>query len=370
MKPLYILLLFVMIGISFELKAHFFEEALYVTSSSIYCSKIEKKYIPIILNTKTFDTPPDCNNLAVNGISDRISRANWYETCTTSSTWGPPIKVYEQAEYYSGCDEVSFSTARVLNAIQTIINQNYNYCHHHAPTWLPPATKDSLGKYIYRTLIDPNNIDSGTNNGACSKAYFSSNSISQAETYDAGWHGIDCTHFSSLIYNLSFGAYLATDIDEQSCDNSADSTSVSAFLPYTRDEQDKFQPGDLLFIAKDATASNFEISHVIVWTGYTIDGVKFKKEDVLKNIETDQQKYYSSAIDAILNTGKKVYIIADSHNMGPNYRPFVNWYYKAFSHARRIIGKDQFPNPLQYYPQNQQWDINGNCLVKNPYLTK
>jgi hypothetical protein len=58
---------------------------------------------------------------------------------------------------------------------------------------------------------------------------------------------------------------------------------------------------------------------------------------LLANLPANQQRSAAAYMDRAAAEGWPVYVIADSHYTGPNYRPFAGWYVTAFSHARRLI---------------------------------
>lgn len=62
---------------------------------------------------------------------------------------------------------------------------------------------------------------------------------------------------------------------------------------------------------------------------------------LLANLPDNQKRSAAAYMDRAAAAGQPVYVIADSHYTGPNYRPFAGWYVTAFSHARRIISPGQ-----------------------------
>jgi hypothetical protein len=313
-----------------------------------------------------------CDDSAKSGLVENLSIPLYYSECTVVDTWGPWPKLYTTPNMDIGCPVTQWAHTRLLTAIDLIIAKKWNYCHHHSPHWLPPKDKDPVtGKYKFRLLINHNNIaQAGGEVGVCSDAYFATTDPEASVNDDAGWTGIDCSHFSSFTYNISFGAFLQTNIDVQACDNTAASLAVSDFLPNTRDDQDSLRPGDLLYIAQNANGPNLNISHVILWTGFKMDSEpRFSKEALLANVDPAQKTKYEASINANVAKGKPVYVIADSHLRGPNYRPFVNWYYTAFSHARRSIDKDTTAS-INNYPKGTVYD-GKTCSIPNPsYIAK
>lgn len=79
-----------------------------------------------------------------NATSDLAARFNttpqWVEPICYADTWGPYALVWPSTSIPSTCNRTQWFTNRVLAAIDMIVNEDFNYCHHHAPTWLPPDT--------------------------------------------------------------------------------------------------------------------------------------------------------------------------------------------------------------------------------------
>jgi hypothetical protein len=57
--------------------------------------------------------------------------------------------------------------------------------------------------------------------------------------------GVDCSNWSSYLYNLAFGIRFTSGIGKQACSPSA---APGRVLPYTTQQQDSFQPGALVFL--------------------------------------------------------------------------------------------------------------------------
>jgi len=228
----------------------------------------------------------------------------------------------------------------MVQTIDHYVNKGYNYCHHHVGKWTTPSATN----YSFFFNICPGGDPTTSATYGCSVAQPNNN------------QGIDCTHFTSWAYLYGLGNFLVTATADQGCGPTAPGRTV----PFTRDNQDKFNPGDIIFL--NNTSGN--LVHGILWTGIQVDFVnqtsKFGNTTLFNNIPPCQQKsyltwlknYYSPTPTPTATTGgfptNKVYVIADSHWNGPNYRPFAGWYYNAFSHARRLINPDpSFPlNPV------------------------
>lgn len=166
-------------------------------------------------------------------------QAEWY---TRDWTWGPQPARYPQAQVPASCDPVSWKRQRIIATAQKYIGLNYQ--HHHIPAW------------------DPAGI--GT--------------------------GLDCSNFTSWVYNYGLGIYFTSDVQDQ-----ADSSGAPGrrLLP-----NETLQPGDLLYILKEDRS---EISHVVIY----IDR--------------------NNIIDS------------HSNNHGVTEHAATGWYVTHFAFARRII---------------------------------
>jgi cell wall-associated NlpC family hydrolase len=244
--------------------------------------------------------------------------------CTTASTWGPQPISFPSATVPTNCDPVKWSQTRVVAAgMQYVNNSAYNYCHHHVPNWMPPDTP------YYR------------NYNICSSYGI--------EQFGRGWTGIDCTDFTSWIYNMAFGGIMNADTGAQAC---SPKDAPGIMLPWTRVQTEQFgsvlQPGDLLYICGDADVPT--VTHGIVWTNVTANTSQIP--ELIRNMDPNQQASAQRMANQYLAGGKPIYIIMDAHANGPNLRPFVGWYQEAFSHARRMIsvpGQVGAPQPIATY---------------------
>jgi len=108
----------------------------------------------------------------------------------------------------------------------------------------------------------------------------------------------------------------------------------------------KLKPGDLLYIAKKSTSNPLQVSHGILWTGLKVQKTgRFSIKNLLKNVPVNQLPNVKEDIKKFKKAGLDIYIIADSHHAGPNYRIFAGWWSRAFTHARRIIGEKPKKSP-------------------------
>lgn len=134
------------------------------------------------------------------------------------------------------------------------------YRHHHIPAWDPPTSL--TGK--------PNESP-----------------------------GLDCSNFTSWVYNYGKGNKFTSDIHKQA-EMYKDKSEMIRI-----DDFNSLQPGDLLYFWRIAGNSEREISHTGIFSG----------------IE------------------KRIPYLIDSHGEGVNKRPMNSnsWYFKHFSHAIRIL---------------------------------
>jgi len=160
-------------------------------------------------------------------------------------SWGPTARKYPEVQVPEGKDPIAWKRARVLAVAKRYIGLNYR--HHHIPGWDPnPELNAKTGR------------------------------------------GLDCSNFTSWVYNYGLGIKFNSDIAKQ---------ADGPLAPGRRlDAAEELAPGDLLFILlKDRS----RVSHVIIY------------------IDKDH--------------------IIDSTGTHVAVRNFRGWYRTHFSHARRII---------------------------------
>lgn len=165
-------------------------------------------------------------------------QSTWY-TNKRLGSWGPHAATFPQAIVPANVDPVEWRRERILAVAKKYIGLPYQ--HHHIPAWSPEEGP-----------------------------------------------GLDCSNYTSWVYNYGLGDKFNSNIHEQ-----ADGPEA----PGRRLRTDEaFAPGDLLYVMK---RDRSEVSHVVIY----ID-----------------DKH-----------------IIDSHNGSVQIRPFTGWYRECFSHARRII---------------------------------
>jgi hypothetical protein len=271
-----------------------------------------------------------CRATVMTDFAARMNMTVYPANCTAGDAWGPTPITFPTTNVSGICDSTSWMRQRVLSIISLFVNQSWNYCHHHTPSWLPIVSNRS-------TTNNTSGGGASGSGGQCSSNYWGSGTPNP--NANAGWNGVDCTSYTSYVYNFGFGCYLNAATGNQACGPNA----PGAVLPYTASQQSQFQPGDILFIAASSTANPLSISHGVLWTGMTLtyDNGPLSNATLLKNLDpTTQQGPAIAYINAQYKANQPVYIISDSHFAGPNYRPFAGWYVSAFTFARRLI----YPN--------------------------
>lgn len=146
------------------------------------------------------------------------------------------------------------------------------------------------------------------------------------------FQGLDSPNFVSFIYNFALGAYLTPNLDDLACGEQAPGKILNISADITS-EVDKLNPGDLIFIVK-----NERISRVLIWTGIiaTKEGI-FGIETILENYLESKRQMLKKDTENFLKNNENIYIIADSSNMGPNFRLFTGEYISSFGFVRRIV---------------------------------
>ena len=248
--------------------------------------------------------------------------------------FGPNASIYPkvEAKIVEGCDPIKWQQQRILSLVHHIITKKYNYCHHHAPTWTPEAKHLKVPLEVCPPAVNgkKSSGDPQLAEGTCSTGRMMHN--------EPVWNGIDCSTYSSYLYNYGFGAFLVTNIQKQGCD----AKGPGRILNLKVDDVHKFQVADLIYLFRgDGAEKPYVISHVIVWTGIEMTFVgdgPYSYNTIKKNVPECQWDKQDAYIQAQRKAKKPVYIISDSHWNGPGLRPFAGWYINNFAHVRRIIG--------------------------------
>jgi hypothetical protein len=262
----------------------------------------------------------------------------------TCGTWGPHMYPYKMPEAPLGLQcpvqDPEWQRKRILAAVDFIVRQQFNYCHHHVPTWLTPQTPKRMrvsGTASQRSAKDTSSMTCTSNRNTHGRQAPPGQPFPDEEVK---WQGFDCSDFTTFLYSVALGLpldQLSSQIDMQACEKGMAGVlldiNANSFAAY----QKELLPGDLLYIMGNAQggqgkAPDTEITHVVVWTGLTYGQLSNHPDrDIL--LGADFMRY---------NQGKPppddTPMIADSHYAGPAFRPFLGWYRQSLSHVRRIIG--------------------------------
>lgn len=166
----------------------------------------------------------------------KIPQREWYNHIHPwIGPWGPLPHHYREPQIAAGKSD-DWKRARVIAAALRYIG--YHYRHHYIPDWNPPP-----GWYTPRP--------GGTRHDG---------------------KGLDCSNFTSFVYNQSLGIGFSSDVQKQAAMESVniygrDQIKSVKIIP----RQDSFagwnkvlKPGDLLFIRP---RHGDYISHVVIWVG-------------------------------------------------------------------------------------------------------
>ena len=291
---------------------------------------------------------------------------------------------------------------RVLAAYDFWIKQKLNYCHHHVPDSATPLVSNGTP----RASIPSND------GGYCSAAVDimpGSKYYGQAVRWNYNgvgsetavnwlqnnqmWYGVDCSDFTSFIYNYAFGMQFnsdtgfqagqaedgsqdlltpngqtlnnrlatftnnsnrspagvlvckngQTEVEHTDCGGLNTNGYFSVFLNssthptpsnITPAMLNLLQPGDLLFLGfagHDGNNTRSMVTHVITWTGKKVGlGSNDIRPDQIAPEEICPDNWQPKIGD---------WVIADSHYQGPDYRVFSACFYQNnIWGVRRVIG--------------------------------
>lgn len=213
----------------------------------------------------------------------------WYshETQINFGSWGPKARQFPAIPDFNKLS-LEWKRQRVLITAEKWIGRPYQ--HHHIPDWDPPPS------------------------WPWKEVKFGRNSP-----------GIDCSDFSSWVYNYGLGIELTTGIDEQAklkeIKGPGGEGMIHVTTIYDKDGYDslikELRTADLLFIKNDSGI----ISHVIMWVG------EYGKSPDGTPLVID-----STGTGHTDSNGVEI-------PLGVHLRPFTknSWYYKSFAHANRIL---------------------------------
>src|SRR3990172_3755387 len=139
-----------------------------------------------------------------------LSESSWY-TASLKDSWGPLAAVLPAASVPTGCDAARRKRDRVVAAAKNYIGLPYQ--HHHIPAWNPRSAWPG---------------EEGP--------------------------GLDCSNFTSWVYNFGLGVKFTSNVRSQADGASAPGRRLGA--------SEALAPGDLLFILN---SSRTAIGHVVLY---------------------------------------------------------------------------------------------------------
>ena len=218
---------------------------------------------------------------------------SWYSrgTLRRFGAWGPQARHFPPVEH--GKPQSSeWRRQRLLTVALEMIGLPYQ--HHHIPDWDPPAN------WPWKNVA-----------------------------YGHNSKGMDCSDFTSWLYNYGLGIKPSTGIREQAEAKSVPGPGEDVRTPVHKIYNDngyeslvsKLVAGDLLYIKHK---NDDQVSHVIMWVG------KYGRSPDGTPLVID-----CTGPDHTDCNGKQIPI-------GVQLRPFAkdSWYFHSFSHANRIIATD------------------------------
>jgi cell wall-associated NlpC family hydrolase len=222
-------------------------------------------------------------------IESEVPFSHWYsrQTLQRWHSWGPPARHYPPVPAIAEWP-IEKQRERVVAVALRFIG--YGYQHHHVPDWNPPA------------------------DWPWKETCFGRNS-----------RGVDCSNFTSFVYNLGFGVKLNSDVHKQSREREVELAGTRRMIPLRHialpDSYDervkKLKTGDLVFIRSNGG----NISHVVLWVG----AIGRAPDDVALIIDSHGENVRDSE-------GQHI-------PCGIQLRPFRenSWYNKSADHAIRIV---------------------------------
>jgi cell wall-associated NlpC family hydrolase len=228
-------------------------------------------------------------------LESKTAYEDWYSERIRRKfgAWGPEPRRYPALDGFETIP-AEWKRQRVLAVACRLIGLPYQ--HHHLPDWDPPK------QWPWKPVA-----------------------------YGRNSKGLDCSDFTSWLYNYGLGIHLPTGIDTQAQTEHLRGPGGEGFI-HTKVIVDdagytnlisKMQTGDLLYIKNKAG----RVSHVIMWVGAC-----GKSPDRVPLVID------CTGPDHLDCNGNSIPI-------GVQLRPFNknSWYYESFSHAHRIIGQPLEP---------------------------
>lgn len=218
-----------------------------------------------------------------------IEHAHWYthHTRHRDGAWGPGARRYEPLPGLAQ-RPVEWKRERVIaNAARFI---GYDYQHHHIPDWDPPAG------WPWKHCCAGHN-----------------------------GKGVDCSNFTSFVYNQAFGIHMSSGIGEQSREHLAierggyEVKIRTIELPESYQERKQvLKTGDLLYVRH---AKDMAVSHVVLWVGsigHSPSGVPLVLDSHGDNVVDAERQHIPCGI-----------------HLRPYHKD--SWYNKNAAHAHRIF---------------------------------
>lgn len=202
--------------------------------------------------------------------------------------WGPVPRRYEPLPGMHH-RPVEWLRERVIACAARFIG--YKYQHHHIPDWNPPH---------------------GWPWKACCAGH--------------NGKGVDCSNFTSFVYNQGFGIHMSSGIGQQAHQHTAfEKGGIAAPLQQInlpknfQERQQVLRTGDLLFIRH---RDDMQVSHVVLWVG-----------DIGHSPHGEPLILDSHGGDVVDDNGQPI-------PCGIHLRPFRegSWYDRCASHAHRVFG--------------------------------
>ncbi len=236
------------------------------------------------------DSAPPRNDVK---LESNVPYEEWYSRRVRKEdgSWGPRARQFPAFPNFEKLP-IEFKRQRLLFTAEKWTGRPYQ--HHHIPDWDPPA--DWPWKEV---------------------------------AYGRNSAGIDCSDFTSWVYNYGLGIKLRTGIGEQAELTEVKGPGGEGSLRCRTINNDNgydslvktLRTGDLLYIKKSPQG---KVSHVIMWVGEygkNPDGIPL----IIDSTGTGHKD--SNGVDI---------------PVGVHLRPFSkdSWYFRCFSHAHRILDAD------------------------------
>lgn len=223
-------------------------------------------------------------------FQSEVPHHDWYlhETRVRWKAWGPPARTYSPPV---GIDHQPSEWKRERLIAVGLGFVGYGYQHHHIPDWHPPA-----GWPWKETAVGHNG------------------------------KGLDCSNFTSFVYNLAYGIRFTSEVHQQSQLLQMEIPAVRETLPLWRidlpetmeERRKKLRTGDLLFIRN---ARGDHVSHVVFWVGdigQSRDGAPLILDSHGEGVRDSEGQHIPAGIQL---------------------RPYHenSWYFRSSSHALRLF---------------------------------